>query len=107
MTVDGQPPMADEQAVIVFLRQLDHALSDALGGDEQRRLRWLTVIHALVMAVLADRGISIRHSDRPPTASPSSTPDRSLHPGWRPLQEGAFAGGDLTSQWTNRIQERG
>jgi hypothetical protein len=60
MTVDGQPPMADEQAVIVFLRQLDHALSDALGGDEQRRLRWLTVIHALVMAVLADP----RHLDQ-------------------------------------------
>jgi hypothetical protein len=54
MTEDGQPPMVDDQAIIVFLRQLDHALSDALGGDEQRRLRWLTVIHALVMAVLAD-----------------------------------------------------
>jgi hypothetical protein len=46
--------MVDEQAVVVFLRQLDHALSDALRVDEQRRLRWLTVIHALVMAVLAD-----------------------------------------------------
>jgi hypothetical protein len=44
----------DEQAVVVFLRQLDHALSDALRVDEQRRLRWLTVTHALVMAVLAD-----------------------------------------------------
>jgi hypothetical protein len=80
MTVDGQPPMVDEQAIIVFLRQLDHALSDALHSDEQRRLRWLTAIHALVMAVLADPCISIRHSDRPPAASPSSTPDRSLRP---------------------------
>jgi hypothetical protein len=54
MATNGQPPMVDEQAVIVFLRQLDHALSGALGADEQRRLRWLTVTHALVMAVLAD-----------------------------------------------------
>jgi hypothetical protein len=54
MTADGQPPVVDEQAIIVFLRQLDHALSDALRGDEQRRRRWLTVTHALVMAVLAD-----------------------------------------------------
>jgi hypothetical protein len=54
MATNGQPPMVDEQAVIVFLRQLDHALSGALGADEQRRLRWLTMTHALVMAVLAD-----------------------------------------------------
>ena len=60
MTADGQPPLVDEQAIIVFLRQLDHALSDALRGDEQRRLRWLTAIHALVMAVLADP----RHLDQ-------------------------------------------
>jgi hypothetical protein len=60
MTADGQPPMVDEQAIIVFLRQLDHALSDALRGDEQRRQRWLTVTHALVTAVLADP----RHLDR-------------------------------------------
>lgn len=60
MTVDRQPPMVDDQAIIVFLRQLDHALSDALRGDEQQRLRWLTVIHALVMAVLADP----RHLDQ-------------------------------------------
>jgi hypothetical protein len=60
MTVDGQPPMVDEQAIIVFLRQLDRALSEALRGDEQRRLRWLTVVHALVMAVLADP----RHLDQ-------------------------------------------
>jgi hypothetical protein len=60
MTVDGQPPMVDEQAIIVFLRELDHALSEALRGDEQRRLRWLTVVHALVMAVLADP----RHLDQ-------------------------------------------
>jgi len=54
MATNGQPPMVDEQAVIVFLRQLDQALSGALRADEQRRLRWLTVTHALVMAVLAD-----------------------------------------------------
>jgi hypothetical protein len=60
MTADGQPPMVDEQAIIVFLRQLDHALSDALHGDEQRRLRWLSATHALVMAVLADP----RHLDQ-------------------------------------------
>jgi hypothetical protein len=53
-------PIGDEQAIIVFLRQLDHALSDALRGDEQRRQRWLTVIQALVMAVLADP----RHLDQ-------------------------------------------
>ena len=60
MTEDGQAPMVDDQAIIVFLRQLDHALSDALRCDEQRRLRWLTVIHALAMAVLADP----RHLDQ-------------------------------------------
>ena len=60
MTADGQPPLVDEQAIVVFLRQLDHALSDAQRGDEQRRLRWLTAIHALVMAVLADP----RHLDQ-------------------------------------------
>jgi hypothetical protein len=60
MATNGQPPMVDEQAVIVFLRRLDHALSGALHGDEQRRLRWLTVTHALVMAVLADP----RHLDQ-------------------------------------------
>jgi hypothetical protein len=54
MSAGGEPPAVDEQAITVFLRQLDHALSDALRGDEQRRRRWLTVIHALVMAVLAD-----------------------------------------------------
>ena len=54
MATNGQPPMVDEQAVVVFLRQLDSALSAALRGDEQRRLRWLTMTHALVMAVLAD-----------------------------------------------------
>jgi hypothetical protein len=54
MATNGQSPMVDEQAVIVFLRQLDHALSGALRADEQRRLRWLTMTHALVMAVLAD-----------------------------------------------------
>lgn len=46
--------MVDDQAVIVFLRQLDHVLSEALRGDEQQRLRRLTMTHALVMALLAD-----------------------------------------------------
>jgi hypothetical protein len=46
--------MVDDQAVIVFLRQLDHGLSEALRGDEQQRLRRLTMTHALVMALLAD-----------------------------------------------------
>lgn len=46
--------MADNQAVIVFLRQLDRVLSEALRDDEQQRLRRLTMTHALVMAVLAD-----------------------------------------------------
>jgi hypothetical protein len=46
--------MADNQAVIVFLRQLDRVLAEALRDDEQQRLRRLTVTHALVMAVLAD-----------------------------------------------------
>jgi hypothetical protein len=46
--------MADNQAVIVFLRQLDRVLSEALRDDEERRLRRLTMTHALVMAVLAD-----------------------------------------------------
>jgi hypothetical protein len=44
----------DDQAVIEFLRQLDRVLSEALRGDEQQRLRRLTVTHALVMALLAD-----------------------------------------------------
>jgi hypothetical protein len=46
--------MADNQAVIAFLRQLDRVLSEALRDDEQRRLRRLTMTHAMVMAVLAD-----------------------------------------------------
>jgi hypothetical protein len=46
--------MVDDQAVIVFLRQLDQVLSEALRGDEQQRLRRLTMTHALVMALLAD-----------------------------------------------------
>lgn len=54
MTVDGQLPIVDEQAIIMFLRQLDHALSAALHADEQQRLRRLTLTHALVTAVLAD-----------------------------------------------------
>ncbi|HEV8648361.1 MAG TPA: hypothetical protein VG276_02915 [Actinomycetes bacterium] len=54
MTVDGQPPMVDEQAVLVFLRQLDRALSSALHADEQQRLHRLTLTQTLVLAVLAD-----------------------------------------------------
>jgi len=46
--------MVDDQAVIAFLRQLDRALSEALRGDKQKRLRRLTMTHALVMALLAD-----------------------------------------------------
>ena len=61
MTVDGQPPMVDEQAIIVFLRQLDRALAAAChGDDEQQRLHKLALIQSLVMAVLADP----RHLDR-------------------------------------------
>jgi hypothetical protein len=46
--------MADDQAVLVFLQHLDLVLAEALRGDEQRRLRRLTLIHALVMALLAE-----------------------------------------------------
>jgi hypothetical protein len=46
--------VVDDQAVIVFLRQLDRVLSEALRSDEQQRLRRLTMTHALVMALLAD-----------------------------------------------------
>jgi tetraacyldisaccharide-1-P 4'-kinase len=46
--------MVDDQAVLAFLQHLDLALSQALRGDEQQRLRRLTMTHALVMAVLAD-----------------------------------------------------
>jgi hypothetical protein len=46
--------MVDDQAVLAFLQHLDLALSAALRGDEQQRLRRLTMIHALVMALLAD-----------------------------------------------------
>jgi hypothetical protein len=60
MSVDGQPPMVDEQAIIMFLRQLDRALSTALHGDEPQLRRRLTLTHALVMAVLADP----RHLDQ-------------------------------------------
>ena len=41
--------MVDDQAVLAFLQHLDLALSEALRGDEQQRLRRLTVTHALVM----------------------------------------------------------
>jgi len=54
MTVNGQPPMVDEQAIILFLRQLDRALSAANHANEQQRRHRLTLIQSLVMAVLAD-----------------------------------------------------
>jgi hypothetical protein len=54
MTVNGQPPMVDEQAIIVFLRQLERALAAARDGDEQQRLHKLALTQSLVMAVLAD-----------------------------------------------------
>jgi hypothetical protein len=60
MTVNGQPPMVDEQAIIVFLRQLERALAAARYGDEQQRLHRLALIQSLVMAVLADP----RHLDQ-------------------------------------------
>jgi hypothetical protein len=43
-----------DQAILVFLQHLDLVLSEALRGDEQQRLRRLTMILALVMALLAD-----------------------------------------------------
>jgi hypothetical protein len=46
--------MVDDQAVLAFLQHLDLVLSEALRGDDQQRLRRLTMIHALVMALLAD-----------------------------------------------------
>jgi hypothetical protein len=47
-------PMVDEQAIILFLRQLDRALSAARHADEPQRRHRLTLIQSLVMAVLAD-----------------------------------------------------
>jgi hypothetical protein len=52
--------MVDEQAIIVFLRQLDRALAAASRGDEHQRLHRLALTQSLVMAVLADP----RHLDR-------------------------------------------
>ena len=46
--------MVDDQAVLTFLQHLDLALSAALRGDQNQRLRRLTMTHALVMALLAD-----------------------------------------------------
>ena len=46
--------MVDDQAVLAFLQHLDLVLSEMLRGDDQQRLRRLTMIHALVMALLAD-----------------------------------------------------
>jgi hypothetical protein len=53
-TVNGQPPMVDEQTVIRFLRQLERALAAARDGDEQQRRHRLALTQSLVMAVLAD-----------------------------------------------------
>ena len=46
--------MVDDQAVLAFLQHLDLVLAEALRGDEQQRLGRLTMVHALVMALLAD-----------------------------------------------------
>jgi hypothetical protein len=54
MTVNGQPPMVDEQTIIMFLRQLERALAAARDGDEQQRRHRLALTQSLVMAVLAD-----------------------------------------------------
>ena len=54
MTVNGQPAMVDEQAIIVFLRQLDRALVATRQAHEPQRLHRLALIQSLVMAVLAD-----------------------------------------------------
>jgi hypothetical protein len=54
MTVNGQPPMVDEQTMIMFLRQLERALAAARDGDEQQRRHRLALTQSLVMAVLAD-----------------------------------------------------
>jgi hypothetical protein len=60
MTVNGQPPMVDEQAIIVFLRRLDRALSATRQADRPQQRHQLTLIQSLVMAVLADP----QHLDR-------------------------------------------
>ena len=73
--------MVDEQAIIVFLRQLDRALAAASRGDEHQRRHRLALTQSLVMAVLADPGILIGHCARPPTAWPTSPADCSLEPG--------------------------
>jgi hypothetical protein len=46
--------MVVDQAVHAFRQHLAGVLSEALRGDEQQRLRRLTMTHALVMALLAD-----------------------------------------------------
>jgi hypothetical protein len=70
--------MVDDQAVLAFLQHLNLVLSEALRGDKQQRLRRLTMIHALVMALLADHRSWTRPSGRRLLASPSWIPDRSL-----------------------------
>ena len=54
MTLNGQPPMVDEQTIVRFLRQLERALSAARDGDEPHRRHRLALTQSLVMAVLAD-----------------------------------------------------
>ena len=75
VTVNGQPPMVDEQAIILFLRQLDRALSAARHAYEPQQRHRLTLIQSLVMAVLADPRHLAQHCARPPTASPTSALD--------------------------------
>jgi hypothetical protein len=84
--------MVDEQAIIVFLRQLDRALAAASRGDEHQRRHRLAMTQSLVMAVLADPGILIGHCARRPTAWPTSPADCSLVPGRYPGQARRHAG---------------
>jgi hypothetical protein len=69
--------MVDDQAVLTFLQHLDLVLSAALRGDEQQRLRRLTMTHTLVMASSPTHRNWTRHSGRRLLVSPSWIPDRS------------------------------
>jgi hypothetical protein len=84
--------MVDEQAIIVFLRQLDRALAAAHRGDERQRLHRLALTQSLVMAVLADP----RHLDlalRQAAAGLAHlAPDYSLVPGRHTGQARRHAG---------------
>ena len=53
MTVNGQPPMVDEQTIISFCASWSVPLAAARDGDDQR-LHRLALTQSLVMAVLAD-----------------------------------------------------